>query len=93
MNLELLEIGSKSASIRWLVPYTRNQNTSIQHYWITIQNKEGNKTEDPIRVQEIFFNLTLLHPNYHYTITVEVVALNTTGPNATIDIQTSEDGK
>ena len=93
MNLEYSKIGSRSANIRWLEPYTRNQNTSVQHYWITVQNKESNTTEDPIQIQEKFYHLTSLHPNYHYTITVEAVTLNTNGPNATIDIQTHEDSK
>ena len=88
-------IGSVFAHLCWLEPYTRNQNTTIQHYRITIQNIENNTAEFPVEyVQEACFNMTSLHPNYHYTITVEAVTMNTiNGPTASINIQTEEDSK
>ena len=88
-------IGSVFAHVCWLEPYTRNQNTTIQHYRITIQNIENNTAEFPVEyVQEACFNMTSLHPNYHYTITVEAVTMNTiNGPTASINIQTEEESK
>ena len=91
MNLEVLEIGSNFTSIRWLEPHTKYQNTTIQHYRITIQNIESDATE--ILVQGKFYQVTSLHPDYYYTITVEAVTLNTIGPSTSINIQTLEDRK
>ena len=91
MNLEVLETASNSISIQWLEPHTKNQNATIQYYRITVQNIESNTTE--FQAQEKFYQVTSLHPNYHYTITVEAVILNTIGPSVSTDIQTLEDGK
>ena len=94
IDLKPLKIGSKSAHLYWLKPHTRNQNTTIQHYKITIQNIENNTAEFPVQyVQETFYNMMSLHPNYHYTITIEAVTLNTIGPIASIYIKTKEDSK
>ena len=93
--LKPLQIGSEFVHLCWLEPYTRNQNTTIQNYKITIQNMENNTDEFPVKyVKETSYNLTSLHPNYHYTITVEAVTMNTiNGPTASINIQTEEDSK
>lgn len=94
IDLKPLKIGSESAHIHWLQPYTRNQNTKVQHYKITIQSMENNTAEFPVQfAQETSYNIMSLHPNYHYTITVEAVTLNTIGPNASIYLKTKEDSK
>ena len=93
-DLKPLKIASKSAHLHWLEPHTRNQNTAIQHYKITIQNIENSTAEFPVQyVQKTSYNITSLHPNYHYTFTVEAVTLNTIGPDASINIKTKEDSK
>ena len=94
MNLELLMNGPRNASIGWLVPYTRNQNTTIEYYGITVQSKE-NSTVELIaqQTQEAVHTVASLHPNHNYTITVEAVTQKSSGPSASIDVQTLEDGK
>ena len=92
VNLNALKTDSNSTSIHWLEPNTRNQNATIQYYRIMVHNIiESNTTE--FLVQEKFYQVTSLHPNYHYTITVEAVIMNTIGPNTSIHVQTSEDSK
>ena len=92
MNLNFSNVGSTFASVHWIPPYTRNQNTSIQQYRITVHNKEEDNTTNIDRVSGTAYQLTSLHPNYHYTVTV-VAVTNANGPNASIDLQTSEDGE
>ena len=89
--LELITVNSTSASMRWLPPYTRNQNTNIRGYRIAIHNRE----EDTMTAHEShqnLFELRDLHPNYHYTISVRAIT-NVVGPNATIRMKTQEDGE
>ena len=77
--------------MQWLPPYTRNQNTVIQRYSIAVHNRE----EDTMTYHESerrLFDLTELHPSYHYTINVAAVT-NVVGPDATIQIITLEDGE
>lgn len=89
-----IKIGSESVHLHWLEPYTRNQHTTVQHYRITIQSTESDiNSRVELLVQGTSYPITSLHPNYHYTITVEAVTLNTIGPIASINIQTEEDGK
>lgn len=90
-ELEESAVSSTTASIQWNLPFTRNQNTSINHYKITVYTRESDTTNVYLTNQS-FFNLTSLHPNYHYSIKV-VAVTNVTGPNATIDIQTAEDSE
>ena len=94
INLKPLKTGSEFVHLHWSEPHTRHQNTMVLHYKITIHSIEDNAAEFPVLyVQETSYNMTSLHPNYHYTITVEAVTLNTIGPNASINIQTEEDSK
>ncbi len=94
INLKPLEVGSAFAHLNWLEPHTRNQNTTVQHYKITVHSIENQTAEFPVQyVQETSYNLTLLHPNYHYTVTVEAITMNSIGPSASISIQTEENSK
>jgi hypothetical protein len=94
INLKPLEIGSEFVHLNWLEPHTRNQNTTVEHYKITVHSIENRSAEFPVQyVQETSYNMTSLHPNYHYTITVEAVTTNTIGPSAKINVQTEEDSK
>ncbi len=94
INLKPLEIGSDFVHLNWLEPHTRNQNTMVQHYKIAVYSIENQTAEFPVQyIQETSYNMTSLHPNYHYTITVEAVTVNTIGPSASINVQTEEDSK
>ena len=94
INLKPQKIGSEFVHLHWLEPHTRHQNTTILHYEITIHSVENKTAEFPVQyIRETSYNMTSLHPNYHYMITVVAITLNTIGPNASINIQTEEDSK
>ena len=94
MNLELLMSGPRNVRIGWLEPYTQNQNTTIEHYEITIRSKENSTAEFPTELTRgTVHTVTSLQPNRQYTITVEAVTHNSIGPTTSIDVQTLEDGK
>lgn len=91
VNMEAYSVNSTYAHISWLSPNTWNQSTPIVHYKITVNSKE-NKSVNNYMSNDNFTDLTYLHPDYHYTITVEAFT-NAFGPSASVNIRTLEDSE
>ena len=84
-------VNTTTIDVQWSPPRTGNQNTTVTHYRVGVHNQEENVSTFET-VHSTAHQFTLLHPNYHYTITVEAFT-DSLGPTAKIDVQTLEDGE
>ena len=77
--------------VYWLPPRTRNQNTYIESYTVSVYEVDTNETWNET-IHRSLYKAAPLHPYYHYRIQVSALT-NVLGPPAIQYVQALEDGK